>query len=77
MQVLFPEPQLRELRQIAHAQDRPVSELIRNAVDFWLTRQSSPLGDEVRESPPAYHCGPIQVESERLRESAYEDRDRV
>jgi hypothetical protein len=40
MQILFPEPQLRRLRQLSRTEDRPVSELIRSAEDFWLTRST-------------------------------------
>ena len=39
MQILFPEPQLSRLRQLSRAEDRPVSELIRSVVDFWLARR--------------------------------------
>ncbi len=74
MQILFPEPQLRELRRIADAQDRPVSELVRSAVDFWLARQSEHGDLEVREAPPTYQCGAIRIEAAALRERAHEDR---
>lgn len=74
LQILFPEPQLRTLRRIAHSQDRPVSELVRAAVDAWLERHE-PWMEGVREEPPVHHCGGIRVEAEQLRESAYEDRN--
>ena len=74
MQVLFGEPQLRELRRIAREKDRPVSELIRNAVDFWLSRNNRYTESEVAEAPPVYSCGKIKIEADRLREAAYEDR---
>ena len=77
LQVLFPEPQLGRLRRIARAQDRPVSELVRLAVDAWLARQ----GDEAlavalaaAEEAPTYGCGPVMLGAEQLRDAAYEDR---
>ncbi len=73
MQILFPRPQLDRLRRIAHARDRPVSELVRAAVDLWLERQGDP-DPEVREPPPVFHCGEIRVPAERLRDAAYGDR---
>lgn len=73
MQILFPKPQLDRLRRIAGARDRPVSELVRAAVDAWLERQGETLG-QVREAPPKYHCGKIRVSQDALREAAYEGR---
>lgn len=74
MQILFPEPQMARLRRIAAAMDRPVSELVRSAVDFWLSRYGEPEADFAAEAPPAYGCGEILVKPRDLREQAYEDR---
>jgi hypothetical protein len=73
LQILFPEPQLQSLRRIARSLDRPVSELVRAAVDAWLARHE-PWAEEVREEPPRYNCGKILVRAEELREAANEDR---
>jgi hypothetical protein len=70
LQILFPEPQLRRLRRIAEERDRPVSELIRAAVDAWLDR--NPGGPVVAESPPSYKGGGVLRPAEELREAAYE-----
>jgi len=77
MQILFSEPQLSRLRKIAQLHDRPVSELIRSAVDFWLSRY--PLDDQnyISEQPPVYSCGDIAVPSDELRSLAHEDREHV
>lgn len=74
LQVLFPEPQLRSLRRIAQSQDRPVSELVRAAVEAWLQRHE-PWNEGVREDPPVYSAGEILVEADGLRDMAYTDRD--
>lgn len=73
MQILFPEPQLERLRRIAAAQDRPVSELVRGAVDFWLTRYGGQEAEAAAEAPPVYGCGDMLVEPDGLREKAHED----
>jgi hypothetical protein len=73
LQILFPEPQLLSLRRMARRQDRPVSELVRAAVDAWLERHE-PWAGEVREEPPVYHCGELLVGGEDLREAANGDR---
>jgi hypothetical protein len=73
MQVLFPEPQIKRLRRVAAAQDRPVSELIRRAVDFWLSRYGCEEVDTTAEAPPVYGCGEVLVNPDRLRDAAYEN----
>jgi Arc/MetJ-type ribon-helix-helix transcriptional regulator len=74
LQILFPEPQLRRLRALAQRQDRPVSELVRAAVDLWLSRTADDSAS-VREDPPIFHGGPIMIPSSEMREAAYEDDD--
>ena len=74
LQILFPEPQLRRLREIARSEDRPVSELVRIAVAAWLEKMSpAPRPPRSREVP-LFHGGRILVESERLRDAAHDDR---
>jgi len=75
MQILFPEQQLARLRRIAKSRDRAVSEIIRNAVDFWLSRYGGTGDDSAAESPPSYGCGRILVDSASMRTLANEDRD--
>lgn len=72
MQILFPEPQLSRLRRLAKEQDRPVSELIRSAVDLWLSRYGSD-SEFAGEEAPVYSCGSIKIVAEDLREAAYEE----
>jgi hypothetical protein len=76
LQILFPEPQLRRLRQFAKSQDRPVSELVRLAVDSWLARQGAEEG-VVAEAPPVYRCGKVSADASGLRDAAYDDRSHV
>jgi len=74
IQVLFPEPQMERLRKAAKQQDRPISEIIRRAVEDWLSR-SSPLYDpKCGKAPPRFHGGVVKISHSGLREAAYEDR---
>jgi hypothetical protein len=72
IQVLFPEPQMKRLRRAAERQDRPISELIRRAVEDWLERSSAEYDPHHRESPPRFHGGKIKVEPSLLRDEAYQ-----
>ncbi len=75
LQILFPKPQLSRLRGIAKQEDRPVSELVRSAVAFWLSRQGTGTADTVSESAPVYHCGNILVDVNEFRDLANNDRN--
>jgi hypothetical protein len=70
IQILFPEPQLNRLRQMAREEDRPVSDLVRSAVEFWLARYGSRSACEIRETPPVYDCGRILAPLKDLRDLA-------
>ena len=73
LQILFPEPQLRKLRGIAKRNDRPVSELVRSAVEFWLSRNGAGAPDNVSEAAPIYQCGNILVNADKFRDMANDD----
>jgi hypothetical protein len=77
LQILFPEPQLTRLRGIAKREDRPVSELVRNAVEFWLSRNGSDSKEMVSEDAPIYRFGDILINSENLRSIANDDRNQL
>jgi hypothetical protein len=73
LQILFSEPQLRRLRSLARRQDRPVSELVRGAVDLWLDRHADET-EAVSEKASIHHCGSILADGADLRELANVDR---
>lgn len=77
LQILFPEPQLNKLRGIAKQQDRPVSELVRSAVDFWLSRHGAYTTNNASETAPVYHCGNILVDAKKFRNIANDDRNHL
>ncbi len=73
IQILFPEPQMRRLRELAEREDRPISEIVRRATEAWLDR--APAGRaRGPASLPTFRGGAIGVASEGLREAAYGDR---
>lgn len=67
IQILFPDPVMERLRAVARQQDRPVSELVRRAVDRLL--------EQVPVSPPkqpprfpTFHGGGLLVAADRLKD---------
>ncbi len=77
LQILFPKPQLNKLKRIAKQKDRPVSELVRSAVEFWLSRYGADIVDNVYEAAPIYHCGKILANADNFRDIANEDRNQL
>ncbi len=74
IQVLFPEPQMRRLREAAAREDRPISELIRRATEAYLDRlPASDPGAEPRDIP-VFDGGETLIPPEQMRDAAYSDR---
>ena len=71
IQILYPDPQMEELRHAARQLDRPVSEIVREATAEWLRRRA-PRFDGVREEPPVYSAGAIAIDAARFRAASYD-----
>lgn len=71
IQVLFPDPDMARLRAAAKRQDRPVSEVIRRAVEEHLN--SLPPGDTVPEPVSSFRGGSTKIAPEDFRDAAYSD----
>lgn len=71
MQVLFPNPLMGRLRAVAAQEDRPVSELIRRAVEKFL--EMKPEKPRRPRSLPTFRGGQILVSAERLKDVIYDD----
>ena len=71
MQILFPEPLIQKVRNLAAHEDRPVSEVIRRAVEKFLEMTPHPPG--VRRSLPTYRGGEIFVSASDLKANVYSD----
>jgi hypothetical protein len=67
IQILFPDPVMERLRAVARQQDRPVSELVRRAVDRLLEQvPASPPKEPARF--PTFHGGGVLVDAGRLKD---------
>lgn len=71
MQILFPEPLLRKIRNLAEHEDRPVSEVIRRAVEKFL--EMNPRQPRAARSLPTYRGGEILVSAGDLKANVYSD----
>jgi phage gpG-like protein len=71
IQILFPDPIMARLRRLAQLQDRPVSEIIRRAVEESLARSPEPTKTERR--IPSFRGGKILCSAEDLRETLYQE----
>jgi hypothetical protein len=67
IQILFPDPVLERLRAVARQQDRPVSELVRRAVDR-LLEQLPALPPKQPARFPTFHGGGVLVDADRLKD---------
>lgn len=78
MQILFPDPLMARLRAVAAVEDRPVSEVVRRAVERWLDQ--SP-GAGVPRPPvrtfPTFHGGSVLVSATEMRTVLEADRPLV
>lgn len=78
MQILFPDPLMKALRKLAQIEDRPVSELVRRAVDRDLEQRAGMLGrKEMRTAlPPAFptfNGGRVLVKASEMKALLYDD----
>ncbi|MFZ0436020.1 MAG: ribbon-helix-helix protein, CopG family [Chthoniobacterales bacterium] len=71
MQILFPNPLMGKLRAVAAEEDRPVSELIRRAVEKFL--EMKPEKPRQLRELPTFHGGKILVSAENLKDAIYDD----
>lgn len=67
IQILFPDPVMERLRAVARHQDRPVSELVRRAVDRML-EQSAAIPPAEPKRFPTFRGGGVQVSADRLKD---------
>jgi hypothetical protein len=71
MQILFPEPLLQKVRILAEHEDRPVSEVIRRAVEKFL--EMKPAKDGPGRLLPTFRGGKIMVSAGDLKGNLYPD----
>jgi hypothetical protein len=70
IQILFPDPLMERMRQVAGRQDLPVSEIVRRATEVWLDR----IPEEPRRNltVPTVDAGLCLMPAEEMRAAFYE-----
>ena len=78
IQILFPEPQMRRLRKLAKIEDRPVSEIVRRAVDRDLEQRSAShrLGAGRPPTFPTFDGGKILADAAGMKDLIFADNSR-
>ena len=71
IQILFPDPVMARLRRLARLQDRPVSEIVRRAVEETLAKSPEPKGAERR--IPSFRGGKMLGSAAELRDTLYQE----
>ena len=71
IQILFPNPLMGRVRAVATEEDRPVSEVIRRAVERFL--EMRPEKSRPYREIPTFRGGQILVSAERLKDVIYDD----
>jgi len=71
MQILFPDPLMGRIREVAFEEDRPVSEIIRRAVEKFL--EMKPEKAHKTSQLPTFKGGRILVSAENLKDAIYDD----
>lgn len=68
-QILFPGPMLKKLRTLSAEEGQPVSELVRRAVERYLSQVSMlAIPREKRRKFPTFDGGEILVSADKLRD---------
>lgn len=77
MQILFPDPLMKALRKLSQIEDRPVSELVRRAVDRDLEQRAGMLGrSEGKTAAPAFptfNGGRMLAKASEMKSLLYDD----
>jgi len=74
IQILFPEPQMKRLREAARREDRPLSEIVRRATEDYLRKLPVDAPSPDQAPMPSFEGGRTLVGPEDFRELAYRDR---
>jgi Ribbon-helix-helix protein, copG family len=71
IQILFPDPVMARLRRLARIQDRPISEIVRRAVEETLAKSPESTGAERK--IPSFRGGKILCSATELRDALYRE----
>jgi len=70
VQILFPDPMMKRLREVAAHEDAPMSEIIRRAMAMWLERFPSPATKAKR--VPVVDAGRCLMDADAMKEAMHE-----
>ena len=70
MQILFPDPMMRRLREVAAQQDIPLSEIVRQATALWLDRMPKQASPSRR--VPVVNAGLCLLDAQAMKEALHE-----
>jgi hypothetical protein len=77
LQILFPDPLMDALRRLAKAEDRPVSEIVRRAVDRDLEQRAGLLRKGTNNAPvpvfPNFSGGKVLVSAADMKTAIYDE----
>ena len=73
IQVLFPEPQMRRLREAAKREDCSISELIHRATENYLDKFPRYEGGKQKPGIPVFDGGETLIGPEEMRDASYGD----
>jgi hypothetical protein len=71
IQILFPDPMMRKLRDFAQIEDRAVSEVVRRAVERLLQQSPKPQG--LPGKFPTFRGGGVLASADTLKQELYRD----
>lgn len=70
IQILFPDPMMRRLREVADQEDVPLSEIIRKATALWLDRL--PNREATMKRVPVVDAGRCLLDATAMKEALHE-----
>jgi len=78
IQILFPDPQMEALRRLARIEDRPVSEIVRRAVERDMELRSGLLHRTDSAAPgfPTFDGGKVLTSASRMKAVLHDDQKR-
>ena len=71
IQILFPELVMNRLRKTSQEWDRPVSEIVRKAVDDFLNKLPAPDPHRLKLKIPVFQGGKLRIPAENFKEHIY------
>ena len=70
IQILFPEPMMKRMKEIAQQEDVSISDLVRRATDTWIER--FPTYMKPTRKVPVINAGRCLLDSESMKEALHE-----